>query len=230
MDMKTRDRVTRATLGRLPRAVAALGLALLLVLVAGVILARLRPSFPNPFATKSVDRSQPVLLQSIQNLAVFKAATGNFQVVIDLEKDTPLIPSLIKGERTLFVAAGSVDAEVDFSKLASSAIKVSADRRTAEITLSRAQLSRVHLDVDHSYVFSRQRGVLDRIGSVFASDPGSEQELYKLAEAKLAAAAQASGVTDRAEQNTRAMLQGMLHSLGFTSVVVTFTGPTAPPR
>jgi len=88
----------------------------------------------------------------------------------------------------------------------------------------------VHIDVDHSYVFSRQRGVLDRIGSVFADDSNSLQQLYQVAEVKLAAAAQQSGVADRAEQNTRATLEGMLHSLGYTTVIVNFTGPATPPK
>jgi hypothetical protein len=49
------------------------------------------------------------------------------------------------------------------------------------------------------------------------------QELYPLAEEKLAAAARdGSGLLDRAEQNTRLMLVGLLRSLGFTRVEVRF--------
>lgn len=230
MDTKTREWVVPVKRGGLPATVAVLGLVVLLVLIGLGALARWRPQFPNPFVARTVDRSQPVLLRSIQDLSVYKAASANFQVIVDLEKDTRLVPSVIKGERTLFVAAGSVDAEIDFSKLASSAIKVSADHRTATITLPHAQLSPVRIDVDHSYVFSRQRGVLDRIASVFADDAGSLQQLYQLAEAKLASAAQQSGIIERAEQNTRATLEGMLHSLGYTTVIVNFTGPASPPR
>ena len=230
MDTRTRESLGPAKRGGLPATVDALGIVVLLVLIGLGALARWRPQLPNPFATRSVDRSQPVLLRSIQDLSVYKAASANFQVIVDLEKDTPLIPSLIKGQRTLFVATGSVDAEIDFSKLASSAIKVSADRRSATITLPHARLSPVRIDVDHSYVFSRQRGVLDRIASVFADDAGSLQQLYQLAEAKLASAAQQSGIVERAEQNTRATLESMLHSLGYTTVIVDFTGPASPPR
>src|SRR4030095_14203582 len=64
---------------------------ILLALVPFVAVSRLRGlglwrSFPNPFATRQVDRSQPVLLKAIEDLAVYKAATGNFQVVVDLEE------------------------------------------------------------------------------------------------------------------------------------------------
>jgi hypothetical protein len=186
---------------------------------------RLWPSLPNPFASREVDRSQPVLLKSIENLKVYKAASGNFQVLVDLEQSARGIPLVIKGERTLFVAAGSVDAEVDFSTIDRGAIEVSADGRSARITLPRAHLTRARIDPDRSYVFSRKRGLLDRLGSVLSDNPTSERQLYQLAEDRLEAAATQSGLVERAEQNTRAMLQSMLRSLGYRDVTVTFRDP-----
>jgi hypothetical protein len=186
---------------------------------------RLWPSLPNPFASREVDRSQPVLLKSIENLKVYKAASGNFQVLVDLEQSARGIPLVIKGERTLFVAAGSVDAEVDFSTIGSGAIEVSADGRSARITLPRAHLTRARIDSDRSYVFSRERGLLDRLGSVLSDNPTSERRLSQLAEDRLEAAATQSGLVERAEQNTRAMLQSMLRSLGYRDVTVTFRDP-----
>jgi hypothetical protein len=46
-----------------------------------------------------------------------------------------------------------------------------------------------------------------------------------LAEQRIQAVAQESGIIERAEQNTRSMLVGMLRSLGYTSVTVTFEQP-----
>lgn len=43
-----------------------------------------------------------------------------------------------------------------------------------------------------------------------------------LAEKKIAEAAQASDLLNRADQNTKAMLQGMLSGLGFDKVTVAF--------
>jgi hypothetical protein len=186
---------------------------------------RLWPSLPNPFASRSVDRSQPVLLRSIQDLSVHKAATGNFEVLVDIEKRSGLIPPFLKGERTLFVAAGTVDAEVDFSGLDARAVKVSEDRRSATITLPHARLTKPHVDPGRSYVANRERGALDRLGSVFSDNPTSERELYQLAERKLLAAANESELIARAEQNTREMLRSMLRSLGYTEVTVTFRDP-----
>jgi hypothetical protein len=212
---------------RLPAGLVAGIVLLLVVLVAVSSLSGLRlwPSFPNPFATRQVDRSQPVLLQTIEDLEVYKAATGNFQVVVDLEESSRGVPLLIKGQRTLFVAGGSVDAEVDFSTLDEGAIKVSPDGRRVDITLPRARLTRARVDPEQSRVFSRERGLLDRLGAALSDNPTSERELYRLAAAKMQAAATQSDLVARAEQNTRAMLESMLRSLGYTDVSVTFRDP-----
>src|SRR5215212_2109915 len=208
------------------RLVAVVLLALVLfVAVSSLSGLRLWPSFPNPFATRQVDRSQPVLLKAIEDLEVYKAATGNFQVVVDLEESTRGIPLAIKGQRTLFVAGGSVDAEVDFSTLDEGAIKVSGDGKRAEITLPHARLTKARVDPEQSRVFSRERGLLDRLGSVLSDNPTSERELYRLAQARMQAAAAESDLRAQAERNTRAMLEGMLRSLGYTEVKVTFRDP-----
>jgi hypothetical protein len=214
---------------RLPAGAIAAAVLLLVVVLGVSTLGGLRlwPSLPNPFASRQVDRSQPVLLQAIEDLEVFKAATGNFQVVVDLEEGSRGIPLLIKGQRTLFVAGGSVDAEVDFSTIGKGAIKVSGDGERVEVTLPRARLTQARVDPSQSRVFSRQRGVLDRLGSVLSDNPTSERELYRLAAAKMQAAATGSDLQARAEQNTRAMLQSMLRSLGYTDVTVTFRDPPA---
>ena len=210
------------------RLVAGIVLALVLfVAVSGLSGLRLWPSFPNPFATRQVDRSQPVLLKAIEDLAVYKAASGHFQVVVDLEESSRGIPLLIKGQRTLFVAGGSVDAEVDFSGLKEGAIKVSPDGKRVDITLPRARLTTATVDPEQSRVFSRERGLLDRLGSVLSDNPTSERELYRLAGAKMQAAAVESDLKARAEQNTRSMLQSMLRSLGYAEVTVTFRDPPA---
>jgi hypothetical protein len=210
------------------RLVAGIVLALVLVVaVSGLSGLRLWPSFPNPFASRRVDRSPPVLLKAIEDLKVFKAASGNFQVVVDLEESSRNIPLVIKGQRTLFLAGGSVDAEVDFSSIGEGAIKVSEDGRRAEITLPHARLTTARVDPEQSRVISRDRGLLDRLGSVLSDNPTSERELYRLAAARMQAAAETSDLKARAEQNTTAMLQSMLRSLGYREVNVTFRDPPA---
>jgi hypothetical protein len=183
------------------------------------------PSFPNPFGTETVDRSGPAVLKSLRDLQEYRAASGHFEVIVDVEKDTKL-PSGVLGERILFVGVGDVEAGVDFSTLDEGAVQVSNDRRTATITLPRPELSEPRLDLERSYVYDRRQGVLNEIGQLFQDEKNTEREVYLLAEEKLAEAARdGSGVIARAEANTREMLTSLLRSLGFRSVTVRFAEP-----
>jgi Protein of unknown function (DUF4230) len=179
------------------------------------------PSLPNPFAAKTVDRSGPAVLKAIEDLNEFRAASGHFESIVDIEKDTKL-PASILGERTLFLAVGDVDAVVDFNGLNAGAVEVSGNRRSATITLPAPRFTDARLDVDRSRVVDHDRGVLNDIGSVFGSS-GSDRALYVLAERKLEAAARSdSGLLARARVNTTGLLKGLLTSLGFRRVTVRF--------
>jgi Protein of unknown function (DUF4230) len=194
--------------------VAALGLLALF------LLARFVSGF-NPFERETVDRTQPAVLLALQDLSEYRAATGEFQVIVDTQDQVRNLPLAIAGERTLFVAGGTVDAAVDFSNLGPDAVVVD-DRQRVTISLPAAELTEATVDPDNSYVFSRERGILDRVAGMFNDNPTSERELYQTAEAKLETAAVDSGLKDLAERNTEAMLRSLLTSLGFTDIVVTF--------
>ena len=181
------------------------------------------PDFANPFETETVDRSGPALLTSLRNLEEYRAASGHFEVIVDVELDTRFVPSAIRGERVLFVAVGTVDAGVSFGGLDEDAVQVSDDRRSATIQLPPAQFHEPRLDLGRSYVYDRDRGAIDRLTDLLDDDPGDDSELYRLAEQKLATAARdGSGLLARAEANTRAMLTSLLNSLGFTRVEIRF--------
>ncbi|MEV8097525.1 DUF4230 domain-containing protein [Kitasatospora sp. NPDC085879] len=211
-----------AARGRLPWYFG-LPIALAGVLALLLVTARLDlfPGLPDPFARREVDRSGPAVLKSIQNMSRYTAATGDFQVIVDLDQDARFLPSQLLGKRTLYVAAGSVGAYVDLGALPGGAVTVSEDRRTASVRLPHAKLADATLDVRRSYVFSQQRGLFDRIGDFFSGNPGDQQRLEVLATEKIQTAARDTALTATAETNTTAMLQGLLRSLGFTTVDVT---------
>ncbi|MFB7733999.1 DUF4230 domain-containing protein [Streptomyces sp. NPDC056112] len=215
------ERATR----RMPgwaKAVSAV-VVVLALLFAGVALAVL-PGIKDLFGTETHDRSGPALLKSIQDLSRYDAASGNFQVVVDLEKDSKYLPDAIRGTRTLYVGAGTVDAYVDLGRLGDKDVTVDGDRTSATLRLPHARLGRPALDADHSYAVSKQRGLLDRLGDLFSDNPNSEQAVQRLAVKHIADAAKDSGLTARAETNTTGMLEGLLKSLGFEEVHVTY-GP-----
>jgi Protein of unknown function (DUF4230) len=201
--------------GRLGRwlgfAIGAVAGALVIILV-GLGIVGLVPRL-NPFGTDTVDRSQPALLQSIKDLSQYHAAVGDFQVVVDVEQDVRFVPSIIAGERSLFIAKGTVDAYVDFSGLSGDALKVDEQAKTVEVRLPGAALAKPNLDPEGSYLFDQRRGVVNRINDLIS--PPDQHEFYVTAEQKISEAAEASELKARAEQNTRAMLTGMLQSLGY---------------
>jgi hypothetical protein len=180
------------------------------------------PSLSNPFAEESTDRSQPVLLRSIRDLSRFTAASGDFEVIIDVGRSRRLIPDVILGERTLFVAAGTVDAYVEFGGLAEGDLVVDEALNAVTVTLPAPQLAPPNIDHERSYVFAEQRGVIDRLSDLFGGDPDRQQQVLRLAEQRIAEAADASEMRARAAENTRRILEGMLSSLGFETVTVNF--------
>ncbi|SDD29294.1 DUF4230 domain-containing protein [Streptomyces prasinopilosus] len=195
----------------------------LAVLFAGIRLSVL-PGLKDLFGTETRDRSGPALLESIQDISRYDAATGNFQVVVDLEKDTRFLPDAIRGSRTLYVGAGTVDAYVDLGKLGKDDVRVDEDRTSATLRLPHARLGTPALDPERSYAVSKERGLLDRLGDLFSDNPNSEQAVQKLAVRHIAAAAKESELISRAESNTTGMLEGLLRSLGFTKVDVSYGG------
>ncbi|MFJ5063867.1 DUF4230 domain-containing protein [Streptomyces nigra] len=196
------------------------------VLVLAVFFAGIRlsvlPGLKDLFGTETRDRSGPALLQSIQDMSRYDAASGNFQIVVDLEKDAKFLPDAVRGTRTLYVGAGTVDAYVDLGKVGEDDVTVDEDRTSATLRLPHAALGRPALDPDRSYAVSKQRGLLDRLGDLFSDNPNGEQAVQKLAVRHIGDAAKKSGLTARAEKNTTDMLRGLLRSLGFEEVKVTY--------
>jgi hypothetical protein len=215
----------RKTMPRMPRVggiVAAIVAVLVLILVLSAV--HLLPQLRNPFAETTTVRSQPVILKSITNLSRYEAASGSFQVVVDLTKRSSLIPSFLEGSETLFIGQGTDIAFVDFATLKNGAIAVNKDRTSVTVTLPKPQLEPAVLNVSQSYVYAEQQGLFNRIGNFFSGNPNSQQQVYQIAQQKIETAAKQSPLLADAQKNTEGMLTGMLTSLGFQHVTVTFGG------
>ena len=206
-------------LGRLGAIAAIVAGAVVLALVLSAV--HLLPQLRNPFAETTTDRSQPVVLKSISQLSRYEAASGSFEVVVDLKNHSAL-PSFIEGTDTLFVGQGTDIAYVDFSQLKGKAIQVSANGTAVTVRLPRAQLEPAVLNVHQSYVFAEQEGLANRIGNFFSGNPNSQQQVYEAAQTKIQNAAKSSQLLSEAQKNTQSMLTGMLKSLGFQQVTVNF--------
>lgn len=194
---------------------------LLLLLVLGVL--NLLPKAADPFGTETKDRTDSVLLKSIQDMSRYEASSGSYQVVVDLDKDAKFLPDAVRGSRTLFVGKGEVGAYVDLGDVGEDAVEVSRDRKEATLKLPHARLEKPALDAKRSYAVTKERGILDRLGDVFSDNPNDEREVHELAVRHIGDAAKKSDLTARAEKNTRSMLRELLVSLGYEKVSVQFT-------
>lgn len=194
-------------------ALAAIGFGLVVGLKA------LWPS--NPLQEQTVDRTSPALLKSLTDLAELHAAEGRYQVLVDLEKDTPFVPSVLKGSRVVYSATGSVDALVDLSAIGPGSVRV--DGATVHVTVPAVRLAEPALDLAESRVVSRERGLLDRFGSAVGDERNPDQQLVLLAQGKVGrAATEDAQLRQRAESNVSGTISALIRGLGFNDVVVDF--------
>lgn len=196
--------------------VAVLGLAMLVLAGIGAT------TLWSPLAPQVSDDSGPVLLQSIRDLDRYVPAQGTFEVAVVLREGHPRVPTWVYGYEGVLVAHGTVDAYVDLAGLPADALTVSADRTQVAIRLPQPRLTPPTIDHQRSQVIDSDSGIVNGVAEAFDGKADRTQELYRAAEVKLVAAAQASDLPARAERNTAEMLQQVGRSLGFETVDVTF--------
>ncbi|MEZ5380837.1 MAG: DUF4230 domain-containing protein [Microthrixaceae bacterium] len=150
--------------------------------------------------------------------------------MVDVENDVEGIPSILAGERTLLVATGDVEAEVDFTSLKNGAIEVDEETNSVTVTVPPPTLTDARIDNSKTRVYSRERGLLNRVEDFLDDQPVDDQPLFVEAEDELEAAADASDLQGVAQRNTEDMLTSMLESLGYDQVTVVFSenAPTEP--
>ncbi len=195
------------------------GAVVIVAMLAGAVgmLTGWRPSL-NPFQEKIIDRTGPSVLQSLTGLSEYHAATAHYEIVVDMEGDTSRLPAWVNGERVLYVAKGDVDALVDFGELDERRVVRAADGTSVTIRLPVPTVDKPVLDLQNSYVADHDKGLVNKF-------KGSELEKRAQLKAVGQLAADANRedrLIDLAKKNTSAMLHGLLGSLGYTSVTITF--------
>ena len=205
-----------------PLRLIAAGAGLAVLIPAGMGAREWIAGWGSPLEPEIVDRSTAPLLLALDDLHEYHAATADLQVLVDVEVDTPWVPSVISGERIHFLAVGTADAYVDFEGLDAGAISLSSDGTSATIVLPAPEMSEVRIDAEQSRVVDRDRGLVERVGSAFGENPTDDSDLYALAEQRIGAAAAESDLLERAEGNTRDMLTTLATSLGVEHVTVDF--------
>ena len=167
------------------------------------------PGIPNPFEEETVDRSGPAVLKSMRDLEELHAATGHFEVVVDLEQDTALPAARSSASGRCSSASGDVDAVIDLAQLDEGTVQVSDDRRRATIRLPQPRdLGDVALDLESSYVYDRRRACSTR--SATSSAATRRASARRSSRAKIREAAEGSPELKRAARESAPTLTALL--------------------
>jgi hypothetical protein len=172
----------------------------------------------NPFEEKTVDRTGPPVLQALTELSEFKAASGYYETVVDLEKDKGYLPNWVSGERVLYVGKGDVEAVVDFGELDERRVEVSEDGTSVTVNLPAPTVGEPRLDLETSYVAHRDEGLISKFRG---SDLEREAQLKAIKQMTAAATGEGK-LIDLAKESTTKTLRGLFSSLGYTNMTITF--------
>jgi hypothetical protein len=156
--------------------------------------------------------SEGTVIERIQRLQRMETVVFNMDKIVTGEKDNPILPDFIAGDRLLMIVHGQVVAGIDFSRLKSSDIKI--HDKEVRIHLPNPQILITRLDNARTKVYSRNTGLLVRV------DPNLESQVRQEAEGELLQEAGVGGIIANARDNARATVTTLLLGIGFERVEV----------
>jgi len=174
------------------------------------------PSFWNGWGGRllgrdtKIDVSQPTVVNKIQQLQRLETVVYTMDKVVTGEKENPILPNFLAGDRLLMIVHGEVVAGVDFSGLKAGDVAV--EERKVVLRLPSAQVFSTRIDNERTRVYSRQTGLLVPV------DPNLETQVRQEAERQLQQAALLDGILKTANTNARSTLTSLLQGLGFEQV------------
>jgi hypothetical protein len=156
--------------------------------------------------------SEGSVIERIQRLQRMETVVFNMDKIVTGEKDNPILPDFIAGDRLLMIVHGQVIAGIDFSRLKSSDIKIQG--KDVKIHLPNPQILITRLDNARTKVYSRSTGLLVPV------DPNLETQVRQEAEGELLQEAALGGIIANARDNARATVTTLLLGMGFEKVEV----------
>jgi hypothetical protein len=160
--------------------------------------------------TLSIDVSQPTVVDRIQRLQRLETVVYTADKLVTGEKENPIFPDFLAGDRLLMLVHGEVVAGIDFTNLKRGDVRV--DGREVRLRLPSSQVFSTRLDNAKTRVYSRQTGLL------VPTDPNLESQVRQEAERQLQEAALADGILQTAQQNAASTISSLLQGLGFEKV------------
>jgi uncharacterized protein DUF4230 len=160
--------------------------------------------------TLSIDVSQPTVVDRIQRLQRLETVVYTMDKLVTGEKENPIFPDFLAGDRLLMMVHGEVVAGIDFSNLKLG--DVSVNGKQIRLRLPTSQVFRTRIDSAKTRVYSRQTGLL------VPTDPNLETRVRQEAERQLQEAALADGILPTAQQNGASTISSLLQGLGFEKI------------
>jgi hypothetical protein len=146
--------------------------------------------------------------------------------VIDLtDKQSRLFGLLQTEDAILLVAVADISAGVDLQKLTTDDVVVDAEKKSAKLSLPAPEVFHAELDNSKTYVHTR------RTGALASRQENLETRARQEAERSLIDAALQAGLLNRASDNAKRAVEGLVRGLGYEQVEVTMhaAAPTPAP-
>jgi Protein of unknown function (DUF4230) len=159
-----------------------------------------------------ISLDQPTVIRQIRELQRLETVSYTMDKIVSGERENPVLPRFLAGDRLLLVVHGEAIAGVDLSKLQPSNVVVNG--RSVSIQLPQAEIFTVRLDNAKTRVYSRDTGLFS------TPDPNLEGEVRQEAERQLQAAALQDGILKTADKNAHRTLTTILTGLGFGNVEI----------
>lgn len=153
---------------------------------------------------------QPTVVDRIRQLQRLETVVYTMDKIVAGEKDNPMLPDFLTGDRLLMLVHGEVVAGIDFARLRPGDVTIQG--KNVHVRLPQPQIFITRVDEARTRVYSRQTGWLVHV------DPNLETQVRQEAERQLIEAALQDGILSTAKQNARSTLASMLTGLGFEKV------------
>jgi Protein of unknown function (DUF4230) len=155
---------------------------------------------------------QPTVIRQIRALQRLETVSYTMDKIISGERDNPILPKFLAGDRLLLVVHGEAIAGIDLSKLQPGDVVVNGS--SVSIRLPQAEIFTTRLDNAKTRVYSRDTGLFSY------PDPNLEGEVRQEAERQLQAAALQDGILQTAKKNADQTVTVMLTGLGFHNIEI----------
>lgn len=124
-----------------------------------------------------------------------------------------------RGDSIFMFVVVEIGAGIDFEDFYTGSFDVDEETGSVTVQMPPAEITYVAIDNDQTQVIDRSTGVLT------SGNPQLESDARQVAESVLVENAIQSGILERADENARDVIEGLLLELGYTRVL--FTAPNA---